>query len=332
MSIHYPIQRSLHYIESHLTEPATVEQVAAIAGYSRPHFSRTFLACTGLTPTSYLRKRRLSEAARALVTSSQRILDIALDYQFGSQEAFTRSFKQEFGVSPGYYRRRGQLRRLWGKLSFGVTNLLYPGKGINGAPPLFVPEPTIVRALLVPRLRVEHNGKFMRGVIMTTPSTITIRPAHRQDIAPLCRLYHEFHEGMVQAVPQRLQSLGDYDYFNASTLSLSLQRLIDALDVAIWVAESSGEVVGLAEVYLREDEQNDETVAYRYGYLQSLMVTQRCRGQGIGAQLLAAAETWSREQGASELRLETWEFDRGPLGFYARQGYRTLRRTLVRSL
>ncbi|MCB0122539.1 MAG: helix-turn-helix domain-containing protein [Caldilineaceae bacterium] len=82
MSTLYPIQRSLHYIESHLTEPATVEQAAVAAGYSRHHFSRTFLARTGLTPASYLRKRRLSEAARALVTSSQRILDIALDYQF----------------------------------------------------------------------------------------------------------------------------------------------------------------------------------------------------------------------------------------------------------
>ena len=167
---------------------------------------------------------------------------------------------------------------------------------------------------------------------MTTPATVTIRPAHRQDIAALCRLYHEFHEGMVQVVPQRLQSLGDYEYFNASALSLSLQRLIDALDVAIWVAEIQGNIVGLAEVYLREDEQDSETVAYRYGYLQSLMVTAHCRGQGIGAQLLAAAEAWSRQQGASELRLETWEFDRGPLGFYERQGYRTLRRVLVRTL
>ena len=130
---------ALNYLETHLTAPATVAQAATAAGYSRHHFSRTFLALTGLTPTSYLRKRRLSEAARALVTTPKRILDIALDYQFGSQEAFTRSFKQEFGLSPGHYRRRGQLRRLWAQLSFDGVNLLYPGKGITGTPPLIIP-------------------------------------------------------------------------------------------------------------------------------------------------------------------------------------------------
>ncbi len=326
------INRALIYLETHLTEPATVTHAAATAGYSRYHFSRTFLALTGLTPTSYLRKRRLSEAARALVTSSKSILDIALDYQFGSQEAFTRSFKQEFGVSPGFYRRRGRLRRLWEKLSFGVNNLLYPGKGINGAPPLLIPEPSIIPALLVPRVRMGYSGPFVQEVMMTTQQKITIRLAHRQDIDALCRLYYEFHEGMVQSVPQRLQSLGDDESFNAATLSLTLQKLIAALDVAIWVAEIHGEVVGLAEIYLREDEQNNQTMTYRYGYLQSLMVARRCRGRGIGAQLLDAVEAWSRAQGAAELRLETWEFAQGPLGFYERQGYRTLRRVLVRSL
>lgn len=326
------IAHAITYLETHLTEPTTVEQAAAAAGYSRHHFSRIFLALTGLTPTSYLRKRRLSEAARELVTSSKRILDIALDYQFGSQEAFSRSFKQEFGLSPGAYRRRGRLHRLWGRISLGVANLLYPGKGLNGAPTIFVPESKIVPALLLPRPRIGHNGPLIPSMMMTTEETVTIRLAHRQDIAALCRLYHEFHEGMVHVVPDRLQSLGEYECFNATSLSSSLQTLIDALDVAIWVAEIDGAVCALAEVYLRADEESGAIVAYRYGYLQSLMVTKRWRGRGIGAQLLAAAEDWSRQQGASELRLETWEFDSGPSNFYARQGYRTLRRTLVRSL
>ena len=91
-------------------------------------------------------------------------------------------------------------------------------------------------------------------------------------------------------------------------------------------------MVGLAEVYLRQDESNALRTVYRYGYLQCLVVDQRLRGHDIGRQLMAAAEKWSRAQGATELRLESWEFDQGPLGFYTRQGYRTLRRTLVRTL
>lgn len=327
-----PIQHSLAFIESHLTEPVTVEQAAAAAGYSRHHYSRSFLALTGLTPTGYLRRRRLSEAARELVTSSKRILDIALDYQFGSQEAFTRSFKREFGVSPGLYRQRGRLHRLWGKISPGVANLLYPGKGIHGSSPLLIPERRIMAAMLAPRLPSNHNWAISRKLVMATIDTVTIRLAHRQDIGALCQLYYEFHEYMVQGVPQRLQSLGDYECFNASSLSLSLQKLIDAVDVAIWVAEINGAVVGLAEISLRVDAEEAEIVAYRYGYLQSLFVKRQLRGRGIGAQLLAAAEEWSRQQGATELRLEMWEFAQGPLGFYQHQGYGALRRTMVRAL
>ncbi|MEM7128195.1 MAG: GNAT family N-acetyltransferase [Chloroflexota bacterium] len=325
MNAHAPINQSINYIESHLTEAATVEKVAAAAGYSRHHFSRLFLALTGLSPASYLRKRRLSEAARELVTSSRRILDIALDYQFGSHEAFARSFKQEFGVSPGSYRQRGRLYQLWGRISLGLSNLLYPGQGISKTPKLFIPERKIVEAVIAPHTQLDGIPDIIEDAIVATKKPLTIRRAHRQDLPALCWLYHELHESTTQGVPERLQSLGDYECFDASVLSLNLRKLMSTLDVSIWVAEVNDEVVGLAEVMLREDEQSNMIVAYRYGYLQSLVVRQPLRGHGIGEKLLQAAEAWSREQGATELRLDTWELDQGPLQFYEQQGYRTLR-------
>jgi GNAT superfamily N-acetyltransferase len=103
-------------------------------------------------------------------------------------------------------------------------------------------------------------------------------------------------------------------------------------DAVLFVAESAGEIVGLAEIYLRQDDVHEVTMAYRYGYLQSLMVSEAHRGQGIGIALVTAVETWAAAQGATEMRLETWEFAAGPLPFYERAGYTTLRRTLVRSL
>jgi len=103
-------------------------------------------------------------------------------------------------------------------------------------------------------------------------------------------------------------------------------------DSALFVAESAGRVVGLAEVYLRQDEPDPATVARCYGYLQSLMVDPAYRRQGIATQLMAAAEAWAQARGAAEMRLQTWEFDGGPLPFYDRLGYRTLRRTLVHEL
>jgi AraC-like DNA-binding protein/GNAT superfamily N-acetyltransferase len=326
------LNRAILYLESNLTEPASVAEAAALVGYSRYHFSRTFLERIGITPAAYLRKRRLTEAARELATTSKRILDIALDYQFQSQEAFTRSFKREFGVSPGFYRIRGRLRRLFDKITLGATRLLYPGHGIGITGRFFVPEQAMVAALITPYPYPERTTKPILGVAVVAMDNMKIRLAQRQDIPDLCRLYHVLHELTARGVPERLQSLGEFECYDATWLSLTLEKLIDAAAVVIWVAEVNGQVVGLAEVYLREDKDDPAVVAYRYGYLQSLVVDPPLRGRGIGRRLVAAAEAWCKGEGAGELRLESWEFAQGPLGFYTQQGYRTLRRTLVRKL
>jgi AraC-like DNA-binding protein len=102
------INLAIAHMEQWLTQPITTTEVAAATGYSRAHLGRLFLEMTGETLAGYIRKRRLSEAARQLVTTRANILDLALDYQFESQEAFTRSFKRHFRLSPGAYRKRGR--------------------------------------------------------------------------------------------------------------------------------------------------------------------------------------------------------------------------------
>jgi len=159
-----------------------------------------------------------------------------------------------------------------------------------------------------------------------------IRPANLDDLQALCALYFEFHELHVRGVPDRLASLGDPGAFDRPDLCAALIKIMQSEDSALFVAESDGRIVGLAEVYLRHDEPNPATVARCYGYLQSLMVAPAFRRQGIATRLMAAAEDWAREHGAAEMRLQTWEFDGDPLPFYIRLGYRTLRRTLVRDL
>ena len=143
------LNQAIAALESRLTQPVSIAQVARQVGYSRYHFGRTFLVTTGMTPITYLRKRRLSEAARELATSAKPILEIALDYQFQSQEAFSRSFKQEFGVSPGRYRLQRRLRWLINKITFGAGRLLYPGRGITPKPTIVVPERRLVATILL---------------------------------------------------------------------------------------------------------------------------------------------------------------------------------------
>ncbi|MGE5674548.1 MAG: AraC family transcriptional regulator [Mycobacterium leprae] len=101
------IASAVAYIEAHLQEPFTLQDVARVAGYSPFHFHRLFLAVMGETPAAFIRRRRLAESARELAETEKRAIDVALAYQYDSQEAFIRAFRRHFGVTPGQYRRCG---------------------------------------------------------------------------------------------------------------------------------------------------------------------------------------------------------------------------------
>lgn len=166
---------------------------------------------------------------------------------------------------------------------------------------------------------------------------VTIRPAQETDFDGLMTLYVEFHAFHVRGVPSRLRL--PEPAADLATSERERARMRDQLwaiardpSAALLLAEASGEVVGLAEVYQRRDDPNPLTVPYTYGYLQSLMVAERWRGRGVGGRLVAAAEGWARARGATQLRLDAWEFAAGPLPFYQALGYQTTKRTLVKSL
>ena len=95
-----PAQKALWFIESHLAGALTLEEIAGVAGISRFHMVRAFAAATGLSVMRYVRARRLSEAARALAAGAPDILELARDADYGSHEAFTRAFRDHFGVTP----------------------------------------------------------------------------------------------------------------------------------------------------------------------------------------------------------------------------------------
>jgi AraC family transcriptional regulator len=107
-----PAQKALWFIESHLADELTLDEVAAIGGISRFHMVRAFAAATGLSVMRYVRARRLSEAARALANGAPDILTVALDADYGSHEAFTRAFRDHFGVTPETVRGSAQLDNL----------------------------------------------------------------------------------------------------------------------------------------------------------------------------------------------------------------------------
>ncbi len=99
------VRRTIDYIEKHLNDDLPVDLLAGIAAFSLWHFQRVFSAMTGQTVACYIRRRRLASAAAQLAGTRRKIVEIAWEHRFESQEAFTRAFKAMFGSTPGQYRR-----------------------------------------------------------------------------------------------------------------------------------------------------------------------------------------------------------------------------------
>ncbi|WP_238902495.1 helix-turn-helix transcriptional regulator [Clostridium sp. YIM B02506] len=98
------IKESIEYIEDNLDNKIELKELADKAFLSKYHFHRVFHSVVGEPVAEYIRKRRLKEAASELVTTDNKIVDIALKYQFSSQEAFTKAFKRIYGVPPREFR------------------------------------------------------------------------------------------------------------------------------------------------------------------------------------------------------------------------------------
>jgi AraC family transcriptional regulator len=107
-----PTEKALWFVESHLPNAISLDDVAASSGVSRFHVTRAFGAATGRSVMGYMRARRLSEAARKLAGGAPDILAVALDAGYGSHEAFTRAFRDQFGTTPELVRAQGSTRNL----------------------------------------------------------------------------------------------------------------------------------------------------------------------------------------------------------------------------
>lgn len=106
MDYYHRIQNAIEFIELNLEENIDISDIASKAYFSAFHFQRLFQAISGFSVQEYIRKRRLSEAAILLTETDKTILDIAIAFQYGSQEAFTRAFETCFGMTPAKYRKR----------------------------------------------------------------------------------------------------------------------------------------------------------------------------------------------------------------------------------
>jgi len=99
------IEQSLTFIEEHLAEEISTEELANTVGLSPFYFQRLFKRLVNKPVQEYVKLRRLATVIENLKNTEQKILDVALDYGFSSHANFTRAFKETYGITPEKYRR-----------------------------------------------------------------------------------------------------------------------------------------------------------------------------------------------------------------------------------
>lgn len=95
-----------NYIQHHLSEPITAEDIAKELYLSRPYLSRKFIEETGESLTGFILKEKTEEAKRLLRYSDKSLTAIGNYLGFSSQSHFSRVFKKYASCTPGEYRAK----------------------------------------------------------------------------------------------------------------------------------------------------------------------------------------------------------------------------------
>ena len=104
------INHAIAFMEEHLTDDITLADIAESVHLSSFHFQRAFSLLTGMSPSEYLRKRRLSQAGAELADGKSKVIDTALKYGYDSPESFTKAFTRFHGSSPAQVKNGSSVR------------------------------------------------------------------------------------------------------------------------------------------------------------------------------------------------------------------------------
>jgi len=94
------LSKSIQYIEDHLTDKISIDEITKQAYTSNSHFQLLFHLVFGMTVGEYIRNRRLTLAAQDLLQPGSKILDVAMRYQYDTQESFSKAFTRFHGIPP----------------------------------------------------------------------------------------------------------------------------------------------------------------------------------------------------------------------------------------
>lgn len=115
------ISKAVAYIEAHITEDITVNDIAKEVYISSFHFQKGFSLLCGFTISEYIRNRRLSLAGNELATSEKRVIDVALKYGYDSPDSFTKAFTRFHGVTPSMVQKNEKMLKTFAPLKLKLS-------------------------------------------------------------------------------------------------------------------------------------------------------------------------------------------------------------------
>ncbi len=114
-------QKAVDYVEEHICEPVDYKRIAQEMNVSSFYFQKIFSILCGFTVGEYIRSRRLALAGSELLSTDEKIIDIALKYGYDSPEGFTRAFARFHGITPSDVRKNGAPVRSFARLSVSIS-------------------------------------------------------------------------------------------------------------------------------------------------------------------------------------------------------------------
>lgn len=122
MNIYVELNRIIEYIENNLEEKIDYKKLAQMIGVNEYTFQKIFSVICNVSVVEYIRNRRLSNAGQELYIKNEKIIDVAIKYQYNNATAFSRAFEKFHGIKPSEVKKNPDKLKMYIKLHFSEVN------------------------------------------------------------------------------------------------------------------------------------------------------------------------------------------------------------------
>ncbi len=122
MNIYKQLNQIIEYIENNLDEKIEYKKLATMIGVNEYTFQKIFSVICNISISEYIRNRRLSNAGEELFLGNEKVIDIAMKYQYNNSTSFSRAFEKFHGIKPSQVKKNPKKLKIYTKLHFNEEN------------------------------------------------------------------------------------------------------------------------------------------------------------------------------------------------------------------